>query len=57
MIFILIMIKTKFHRFQINLRHMSMWIVDYKYTGLFALFVWVIDSVGVSLVVTVTDIR
>lgn len=36
---------------------MSMWIVDYKYTGLFALFVWVIDSVGVSMVVTVTDIR
>lgn len=31
--------------------------VDYKYTGLFALFVWVIDSVGVSVVVTVTDIR
>lgn len=36
---------------------MSIWTVDYKFTCLFALFFWIIDSVGVSMVVTVTDIR
>ena len=41
----------------ISNRLMTYEYVDYKYTGLFALFLWVIDSVGVSVVVTVTDIR